>query len=170
MDESSELESLERVSHRLALTDDANFGSVIAKLLPKLLNYIGRPSNSERVRTTLVKILSHVMMRAKGNRSVPLPVGAVLSILYDAEKGALNDVGAFTKNFAVAFLEVRFGFLLFPCTIVPPFPSPPFLCLAFRSCLFLTLRKLPKNFRNRLAWSATPSRTMKPAELLCPPS
>ena len=46
------------------------------------------------------------MTRCKSNASIPLPTLSVVRMLYDAERSEMVDVPAFTKNFAVAFLEI----------------------------------------------------------------
>ena len=109
----SELSSLGRVSHRLAMTDGGRpFEKVLSLFLPRLLRRIG--SNHKRtldlsrqypnaaapgsksteavlkgtydkVHAKLVEMIGHIMKRTRSDAACQIPCEAVLNILFDAE-------------------------------------------------------------------------------------
>lgn len=100
----SELESLGRVSHRLALTESGDpLEKVLSLLLPRLLKRIGSnnkrstltsKSNSSsatlketynKIHSKLVQMLSHTMKRVRADKNCKLPCTSILDLLYDSK-------------------------------------------------------------------------------------
>ena len=98
----SELESLGRVSHRLALTESGGpLEKVLNLLLPRLLKRIGSnnkrstsKSNSSntslkdtynKIHSKLVQMLSHTMKRVRADKNCKLPCSSILDLLYDSK-------------------------------------------------------------------------------------
>ena len=146
--QSLELQSLQRVSHRLVLTDsDEKFTIVIKTLLPKLLVYLGKPSNSPPIQSTLLQIISHILSRLKTSQtgSISLPLQSLINLLYTpptsssstpstpstpatpSTPSTLLPVSSYTLNFTLTFLS-----LTLPTPNQPP-STIPFLIKIFNS-------------------------------------
>jgi proteasome component ECM29 len=126
--EEETLASLTRVSHKLALTTPDRLGSVIDKLLPKLLQRLGSET-SQQIQQKLIEMLSHIMKRVKEDTSVPLPCEAMLQLFFlppkddTANKYQRNfEMHPMTLHFALAFLAVGV-----PRCTTNPFPLLPYL-------------------------------------------
>jgi proteasome component ECM29 len=95
---STDLTSLSRVSHRLALVDDASkLQQVLDKLLPRLLHRIGENHQAQqksdkaieaslrdalaKIHAKLVEMLSHVMKRVREDQSVQLNCKDIVQLL-----------------------------------------------------------------------------------------
>lgn len=126
----ADLASLDRVSHRLAMTTDDKLPQVLDKLLPRLLRRVGDnnqmqvrlrlnaiDANAEsdkeseqqalretldRIHAKLVEMLSHVMKRVRGDpQHCVLPVAAILELLMEEEQEKDNNNGV--KNESESF-------------------------------------------------------------------
>lgn len=126
----SDLSSLGRVSHRLAMVDTSSkLQSVLDKLLARLLERIGTNhqkqaaasggNNNQALTDTLAKIhqklvetLSHAMKRVRDDRQVKLNCGSILKLLLIVEEEDGNIpkanplVNPFTLNLSLAFLAI----------------------------------------------------------------
>lgn len=124
----SDLASLVRVSHRLALVDTSDrLQQVLEKLLPRLLKRIGdnhlEASNSEsalksaldKIHVKLVETLSHTMKRVREDNACKLPCLDILKLLLnESEPGkdqaslpvAKTAVDPFTLNLSLTFLTI----------------------------------------------------------------
>ena len=123
----SDLSSLGRVSHRLAMLDDpSRLESVLDKLLSRLLERIGTNhqlqalaniKNNQLLTDTLTKIhqklvetLSHVMKRVRDDRWVKLNCNSILKLLLISSDGSMPQanpsVNPFTLNLSLAFLTL----------------------------------------------------------------
>ena len=107
----SELSSMGRVSHRLAMTEAGPpLQKVLHILLPRLLHRIGSnhqktialgnyidltaedkeisvstKSLYDQIHSKLVEMLSHIIKRVREDRACKLPCDSVMSLLYDCE-------------------------------------------------------------------------------------
>jgi len=100
----SELSSMGRVSHRLAMTEAGPpLEKVLNLLLPRLLNRIGinhkrtlelkrnHPNETsikaiyDSIHGKVVEMLSHIMKRVRADNQCKLPCEAVLALMYDCE-------------------------------------------------------------------------------------
>jgi hypothetical protein len=130
--EEETLASLTRVSHKLALTKDDRFASVVDKLLPKLLQRLGENHSSaykEPIQKKLMEMLSHIMKRVKEDTGVPLPCETILQLFFlptkehETTKYQRNfEMHPMTLHFALAFLAVGV-----PRCTTNPFPLLPYL-------------------------------------------
>uniref|UniRef100_A0A7S4MII8 Non-specific serine/threonine protein kinase n=1 Tax=Odontella aurita TaxID=265563 RepID=A0A7S4MII8_9STRA len=127
----TELSSLGRVSHRLAMTDGSALERVISLLLPRLLRRIG--SNHKRssdfvgvemtssspvaelkctydkIHSKLIEMLSHTMKRTRADSSCQIPCDSILELLYDKRTQrafSATEVDPFTLNLSLAFLTL----------------------------------------------------------------
>jgi len=129
---SSELSTLDRVSHKLAMTEAGlPLQKVLNLLLPRLLRRIGlnnaksvefsRNSNGnsileqsikrlyDDIHRKLVEILSHILKRSKADESCQLPCDSILELLYNKESRlAINpeEVNPFSLNLSITFLTI----------------------------------------------------------------
>eukprot|EP00536_Pseudo-nitzschia_multiseries_P015198 jgi/Psemu1/320813/estExt_fgenesh1_pm.C_8350006 len=136
VDANSQLQSLNRVSHRLAMVDNAQrLQMVLDKLLPRLLERIGDNnqarlkarqqggnSNSNhhaqlgsvlaKIHAKLVEMLSHAMKRVRDDASCRLTnAGGILDLLLTRDDGghplaAKDDIDPFSLNLSLAFLAL----------------------------------------------------------------
>jgi proteasome component ECM29 len=125
----SDLSSLGRVSHRLAMIDNSSkLQSVLDKLLARLLERFGANYQKQatvsgegdrmltdtlkKIHQKLVETLSHAMKRARDDRDVKLNCDSILTLMLepiDKEGGipkALPTVNPFTLNLSLAFLAL----------------------------------------------------------------
>ncbi|CAM9675775.1 unnamed protein product, partial [Choristocarpus tenellus] len=93
-----ELAMLDRVLHRLVVTDDEKLSPVLDKLLPKLVNMLN--TSSRDVRPKVVDVLSHVSKRARPNINIILPCMELLMVCKDVSPTS------FAFNFGLLFLEM----------------------------------------------------------------
>ncbi|GMH80169.1 hypothetical protein TL16_g08431 [Triparma laevis f. inornata] len=127
----TELQSLQRISHRLVLTDSPEkFTSIISKLLPKLLTYLGKPTNTPPIQSQLLQIISQIIQRCKTSppNTVHLPLSSLLSLLYSPTSKSLLPLSSYTLNFTLAFLE-----LSLPTSSLPLSSTLPTLITLFNS-------------------------------------
>lgn len=120
----SDLSSLGRVGHRLAMLDSSSkLQSVLDKLLARLLDRIGKnhkqqstvdPSDKalvealSKIHAKLVETLSHAMKRVRDDQSVKLNCASIVRLLMledDANEADLF-VDPFTLNLSLAFLTL----------------------------------------------------------------
>lgn len=105
---SSELSSLSRVSHRLALVDTTErLTTVLDKLLPRLLKRIGENHKEhlnlarqqqgeqlkeihDKIHAKLVEMLGHTMKRVRDDQQCRLPCRDILQLLLEEESGVLE--------------------------------------------------------------------------------
>lgn len=92
-----EIATLDRVLHRLVVTDDGKLTAVLDKLLPKLVR---RLNDAPAVRTKVIDILSHISKRARPNPSIVLPCANLLAMCRDVPPTS------FAFNFSLTFLEM----------------------------------------------------------------
>lgn len=120
----SDLSSLGRVGHRLAMLDSsAKLQSVLDKLLARLLLRIGDNHKQQsladqnnkvlldtlsKIHQKLVEILSHAMKRVRDDRSVKLNCESILTslLLEEDRKTAKASTNPFTLNLSLAFLTL----------------------------------------------------------------
>lgn len=123
----SELSSLNRVYHKLALTEAGeSLQKVLSLLLPRLLSRIGSNHklllSSSKDKTTLVlkdiynqihlkliDMISHIMKRSREDRYMKLPCISILELLYDDDddkKIIKNNIDPFTLNLSLSFLTL----------------------------------------------------------------
>jgi len=129
----SDLASLSRVEHKLALTEASNLERVLNLLLPRLLSRIGSNHVNQmthkndkqlqevykKIQTKLVSMLSHTMKRVRSDPNCKLPCYDILKLLADPEKNENNDddsndvilkyrstIDPFTLNLALTFLTL----------------------------------------------------------------
>jgi proteasome component ECM29 len=128
----NELATLNRVSHRLAMTDAGpQLEKVLTVLLPRLLRRIGQnhenttkftityscPNELEQaikniydqIHAKIVEMMSHVMKRVRADLSCKLPCLAILEMLYNIkEMAALRpaSINPFTLNLSLTFLTI----------------------------------------------------------------
>lgn len=88
---------LERVLHRLVITEDAKLGPVLDKLLPKLLRKL---NDTPAVRGKVIDILSHISKRVRPNVSITLPCAELLQVCRDVSPTS------FAFNFSLTFLDM----------------------------------------------------------------
>ena len=128
----NELSTLNRVSHRLAMTDAGpQLEKVLSLLLPRLLRRIGQNHEKtvkftstyscsselekavkqvyDQIHAKLVEMMSHVMKRVRADSSCQLPCLAILEIMYNFEdKVAVSptSMNPFTLNLSLTFLTI----------------------------------------------------------------
>ncbi|KAL3932414.1 MAG: hypothetical protein SGBAC_010862, partial [Bacillariaceae sp.] len=120
----SDLSSLGRVGHRLAMLDSSSkLQSVLDKLLARLLDRIGKNHKQQstadpkdkalvevlsKIHAKLVETLSHAMKRVRDDRSVKLNCASIVRLLMleDDENEADLFVDPFTLNLSLAFLTL----------------------------------------------------------------
>lgn len=88
---------LERVLHRLVITEDAKLAPVLDKLLPKLLRKL---NDTPAVRGKIIDILSHISKRVRPNASIKLPCAELLQVCRDVSPTS------FAFNFSLTFLDM----------------------------------------------------------------
>lgn len=92
-----EMAMLERVLHRLVITEDAKLAPVLDKLLPKLLRKL---NDTPAVRGKIIDILSHISKRVRPNSSIMLPCAELLQVCRDVSPTS------FAFNFSLTFLDM----------------------------------------------------------------
>lgn len=92
-----EIAVLDRVLHRLVITEDDKLSAVLDKLLPKLLRKL---NDAPAVRAKVVDVLSHISKRARPNPSIILPCAELLVVCRDVP------TTSFAFNFSLTFLEM----------------------------------------------------------------
>lgn len=92
-----EIAVLDRVIHRLVVTEDGKLSAVLDKLLPKLLRKL---NDAPAVRGKVIDALSHVSKRARPNSSITLPCTEMLAVCREVLPSS------FTFNFTLTFLEM----------------------------------------------------------------
>lgn len=128
----NELNTLGRVSHRLAMTEGPQLEKVLSLLLPRLLKRIGDNhaktinltkdlTKSETAKATkilfdqihskLIEMISHILKRVRADNSCSLPMKAILEILFDFEKNEAlvsqgKDIDPFSLNLSLTFLTI----------------------------------------------------------------
>lgn len=94
-----EVEALERVLNRLAMTDDSNLEGILDKLLPlvlaKLVNGV-----TGGVQKAVLAILSHVNKRLKALPDITLPLDNLVKLYIDPSTGGM------ARNFALVYTEM----------------------------------------------------------------
>lgn len=123
-DANAQLQSLSRVSHRLAMVDNAQkLQMVLDKLLPRLLQRIGDNNQAQKTATDsslksvlskihmkLVEMLSHVMKRVRDDKNCRLTnAKGILDLLLtddDNHERVLRKCDAFSLNLSLAFLTL----------------------------------------------------------------
>lgn len=88
---------LDRVLHRLVVTEDGKLSAVLDKLLPKLLRKL---NDAPTVRGKVIDVLSHISKRVRPNPSVTLPCAELLAVC------ASVPPTSFAFNFSLTFLEM----------------------------------------------------------------
>lgn len=134
---SSDLASLNRVFHRLALVDSSEkLTTVLDKLLPRLLLRIGANQASTSpekasIHTKLTEIISHILKRVRDDSKVRLPCGALLDLLTNngsvvgdgissPSPTASTDVHPLTFNLTLTFLGVGIQRCSESMALLPP--------------------------------------------------
>ena len=128
----SELSTLDRVSHKLAMTEAGlPLQKVLNLLLPRLLRRIGSNNSKsaefsrdfggsseleksiqrsfDDIHRKVVEILSHILKRCKADQSCQLPCDSILELLYNKEThSAINpdQVNPFSLNLSITFLTI----------------------------------------------------------------
>lgn len=128
----SELSTLDRVSHKLAMTEAGlPLQKVLNLLLPRLLRRIGLNNSKsaefsrdfggsseleksiqrsfDDIHQKVVEILSHILKRCKADQSCQLPCDSILELLYNKEcQSAINpdQVNPFSLNLSITFLTI----------------------------------------------------------------
>ena len=112
----NDLNSLSRVSHRLAMVNTTEkLLQVLDKLLPCLLECIGENHKLQlvknwdvhaRIHNKLVEMLSHTMKRVREDRQCHIPCLSILELLVDPSFSVIPDVDPFTLNLSLAFLTL----------------------------------------------------------------
>lgn len=92
----SELAALDRVSHRLAMTDADQLSSVLQKLLPRLVLRL----LIEHQQSKVMGILSHVLKRVREDVSCQLPCDSLLETVQQQHESVL------VRQVCVAFLQL----------------------------------------------------------------
>ena len=126
-DANSQLQSLSRVSHKLAMVDNAQkLQTVLDKLLPRLLQRIGDNNQAQmnaiesalksvlsKTHLKLIEMLSHVMKRVRDDKNCRLTnARGILDLLLtsttdaDSSKRTLKDCDSFSLNLSLAFLTL----------------------------------------------------------------
>ena len=124
-DANSQLQSLSRVSHRLAMVDNAQkLQTVLDKLLPRLLQRIGDNNQAQmnanepalksilsKIHMKLVEMLSHVMKRVRDDKNCRLTNarGILDLLLTDADNNSermLKACDPFSLNLSLTFLTL----------------------------------------------------------------
>ena len=126
-DANSQLKSLSRVSHKLAMVDNAQkLQTVLDKLLPRLLQRIGDNNQAQmnakesalksvlsKTHMKLIEMLSHVMKRVRDDKNCRLTnARGILDLLLtsttndDSSKRTLKDCDSFSLNLSLAFLTL----------------------------------------------------------------
>lgn len=88
---------LDRVLHRLVVSDDDKLSAVLDKLLPKLVRKL---NDATPLRAKVVDVLSHISKRARPNPSITLPCAELLAVCKDVSPTS------FAFNFGIMFLEM----------------------------------------------------------------
>jgi len=94
-----ELDELDRVLTRLALTEEANLEKVVKKLLPLAVDRLSTPHKAVQVK--VLGMLSHINKRVKGQKDIKLPLEALLG-LFCRRPPPLPMV----RNFALVYVEM----------------------------------------------------------------
>ena len=119
----SDLSSLGRVSHKLAMTNaGAPLEKVLSVLLPRLLIRVGanralqqeyRETKNVVLKDTLTKIhaklvemLSHIIQRIKADFNCQIPNKSILELLYNENYTPKPNVDVFTMNLTLTFLNI----------------------------------------------------------------
>lgn len=112
----NDLNSLSRVSHRLAMVDTTQkLSQVLDKLLPRLLERIGENHKLQlvenwdvrsRIHSKLVEMLSHTMKRVREDRQCRIPCLGILELLVEPSFAIKPNVDPFTMNLSLAFLTL----------------------------------------------------------------
>ena len=125
-DANAQLQSLNRVSHRLAMVDNAQrLQAVLDKLLPRLLQRIGDNNQAQskekdaevksvlsKIQMKLVEILSHVMKRVRDDQDCRLVnARGILDLILttrddNSYEGTLKQCDSFSLNLSLAFLTL----------------------------------------------------------------
>lgn len=88
---------LDRVLHRLVVTDDDKLSAVLDKLLPKLVLKL---NDATPLRAKVIDVLSHISKRARPNASITIPCAELLAVCKDVSPTS------FAFNFSITFLEM----------------------------------------------------------------
>lgn len=117
----NDLSQLNRVSHKLALTEGSQLEKVLSLLLPRLLMRVGSnhalqqeysassPSLKEtldKIHAKLVETFAHIMQRVRADETCQLPVVAIVELLYDQDSFTAKQVDVFTMNLTLTFLNL----------------------------------------------------------------
>jgi proteasome component ECM29 len=125
-DANSQLQSLSRVSHKLAMVDNAQkLQTVLDKLLPRLLQRIGDNNQDQKnakeselrsvlskIHMKLIEMLSHVMKRVRDDKNCRLTnARGILDLLLTTTddnscKRTLKDCDSFSLNLSLTFLTL----------------------------------------------------------------
>jgi len=124
-DANLQLQSLGRVSHKLAMVDAEKLQTVLDKLLPRLLHRIGDNNRAlmnakdrelktslSKIHTKLVEMFSHIMSRVRDDKNCRLTnTRGILDVLLttdDENNGerALKNCDSFSLNLSLAFLTL----------------------------------------------------------------
>jgi len=97
MGEVQEVEGLDRVLHRLAMTDDERLEGVLVKLLPIVIAKL--QAAGPAVQRKVLDILSHVNKRLQPLPQAQLPLEALLQLY------AKPDAAPMVRNFAIVYVE-----------------------------------------------------------------
>ncbi|KAK9795879.1 hypothetical protein WJX73_005986 [Symbiochloris irregularis] len=95
-----DVQALDRILLRLGLTEEDKLSSVLAKLLPLVIQQLKIPDES--VRKKVLEILSHVNKRVKERPSIKLPLRDLLQLATGTENSPL------VRNFGVVYSEMAF--------------------------------------------------------------
>jgi len=93
MSETIDIAALDRVQHRLVLTEDDRIEQVLSTLLPRLLPHLGNDS----IRAKVLKILSHALKRIRAISFPKLPVLELRALTAGANS-------AYSRQFSALFL------------------------------------------------------------------
>lgn len=88
---------LDRVLHRLVVSDDDKLSTVLDKLLPKLVRKL---NDATPLRAKVIDVLSHISKRARPNPTITLPCAELLAVCKDVSPTS------FAFNFSITFLEM----------------------------------------------------------------
>ena len=94
---SDDVAALDRILHRLVMTDDEKLEKPLMHLLPKLLEML---TTTPDTRTKVIEILSHVTKRLRPIKTINLPLKEIANIVRDSKSSG------FTRNFSLAILEI----------------------------------------------------------------
>ncbi|KAL5994755.1 hypothetical protein ACLOJK_024809 [Asimina triloba] len=93
-------EILDRMLTRLALADDSNLQTLLAKLLPYAIASLSSPSPP--IRKKVLEILTHVNKRVKHQTEIGLPLSKLWKMYVDANAAPM------VKNFCIVYIEMAF--------------------------------------------------------------